>query len=208
MIDRQLRSRGIVSSSVLDAMASVPREKFVPDSSVEMAYEDCPLPIGLGQTISQPYIVAYMTEALQIKPTDRILEIGTGSGYQTAVLSELADTVFSIEIIESLYRQAKKRLDGMGIAKIRLKLGDGRLGWPDEAPFDKIILTASPEKIPGELIRQLKEGGRLVAPVGKAGDVQTLVVGVKAHGTFKTSDTIAVRFVPLTQEKAADEGLS
>lgn len=197
MVEAQLMTRGISDPRVLEAMRKVPRHRFVPDWLQDDAYADTPLPIGHSQTISQPYIVAFMTEALRLEPTDRVLEIGTGSGYQAAILAELAREVYTIEILEPLYLEAKARLEKMGYHRVFFKHGDGWLGWEEFAPFDKIIVTAAPESVPQTLVDQLKEGGRLVVPVGGFRETQELIIGVKKNGSLKTIETIPVRFVPL-----------
>jgi protein-L-isoaspartate(D-aspartate) O-methyltransferase len=166
MVVGQIQSRGIKDVRVLAAMRDVPRHLFVPDHLRPQAYEDRPLPIGQGQTISQPFIVAYMTEALDVRPTDRVLEIGTGSGYQAAVLARLAGEVYTIEIVPELARQAAARL--MSYANVRVREGDGYAGWPERAPFHRMMVTAAPERIPQPLIDQLAPGGRMVIPVGTA----------------------------------------
>ena len=195
MVETQIRARGVVNEGVLQAMLTVKRHLFVPIAYRPFAYEDHPLPIGYDQTISQPYIVALMTELIEPDTTDKILEIGTGSGYQAAVLSLLSDSVFTIEIIPELARSAEKRLKDLGYLNVQVKTGDGFLGWPEHSPFDKIILTCSPPKIPKPLIEQLKEGGIMVLPLGT--EEQYLLKIVKKKGWLK-SDTIApVRFVPM-----------
>ncbi|MBN1901082.1 protein-L-isoaspartate(D-aspartate) O-methyltransferase [Candidatus Sumerlaeota bacterium] len=184
---------------VLDAMRHVPRHLFTPRKLINNAYEDNPLPIGYGQTISQPYIVAYMTEILDLKPTDKILEIGTGSGYQAAVLSELTPHVYTIEIIEPLAEQAIERFRSLGYKTIQSKRDDGYYGWKEFAPFDAIIVTAAAGHIPQPLIEQLSPGGRMIIPVGGPYEVQNLVVVTKSgDGSLKTRTLIPVRFVPLT----------
>jgi len=201
MVRSQIERRGVANAAVLEAMCQVPRHEFVPPDLRARAYADCPLPIGHGQTISQPYIVAYMTEALQIKPGDRVLEVGTGSGYQAAVLSELTPHVYSIEIVRELGEQAKKRLAPLGYKTIQCKIGDGYLGWPEHAPFDAIIVTCAPTKIPPPLLAQLKPGGRLCIPVGASGRVQELVLVTKDdQGQTRTKSLLPVSFVPLTRE--------
>lgn len=197
MVERQLRSRGIRDERVLAAMQSVPRHLFVPESLLAFAYDDRPLPIGAGQTISQPYIVAFMSELLELKPTDHVLEIGTGSGYQTAVLAQLAATVHSIEILPELGASAKKILAALGYQNVELKIGDGFYGWPEGAPFDAILLTAAAPKIPEPLWRQLREGGRLVMPLGEERQTQKLVRARKAAGAPVIEDLSDVLFVPL-----------
>jgi len=159
MVNRQIKARGIRDCKVLEAMAKVPRHEFVPEAYRDMAYSDTPLPIGEGQTISQPYIVALMTEALELNPGDRVLEVGTGSGYHAAVLSEIAKEVYTIEIIESLGRTAEERLKRLGYKNVKVRIGDGYLGWQEYAPFDAIIVTCAPEHIPQPLVEQLAEGG-------------------------------------------------
>lgn len=196
MVKEQLMTRDITDTRVLDAMRTTPRHEFVPDSSRGDAYRDSPLPIGHGQTISQPYIVALMTQLLAPKPTDRILEIGTGSGYQAAVLAPLVKEVFTIEIIESLADRARATLTRLGIENVHIRTGDGYQGWPEEAPFDAIIVTCAPDHVPQPLVVQLREGGRLVIPVGAG--TQELVVLRKVAGTLERESVIPVRFVPMT----------
>ncbi len=194
----------VTDKKVLDAMKEVPRHKFVPGYQQANAYRNHPLSIGSGQTISQPLIVAHMTELLEIEPGDRILEIGTGSGYQAAVLSELTPHIYTIEIIEKLGLRAKNDLNNLGYKTIKVKIGDGYFGWKEHAPYDGIIVTCAPEKIPAPLVDQLKPGGRIVIPVGKEGWIQNLVV-VKKSKTGKISEKklYGVRFVPMTGK--ADE---
>jgi len=167
MVEQQLKPRGIKDERLLAAMARVPREEFVPADERGDAYEDGPLPIGFDQTISQPYIVAFMTEQLRLKPSDRLLEIGSGSGYQAAVLAELVADVYTIEILEPLAKTAEATLQRLGYKNVHLKIGDGYQGWPEEAPFDAIIVTCAPDKVPQPLVDQLKDGGRMVIPVGE-----------------------------------------
>ncbi len=201
MIDRQIEARGVRDARVLKALKAVPRREFVPPDLVSEAHRDSPLPIGHGQTISQPYIVAYMSEALDVQPTHRVLEIGTGSGYQAAVLSKLARKVFSIELIPELGERAKKRLTRLGFDNVEVRIGDGYKGWPEEAPFDRIMLTAAPPSIPGALLEQLAIGGRLIAPVGPTYSVQHLVVAEKDdNGRIQMTSGMAVRFVPMVRE--------
>src|SRR6266480_6682610 len=166
MVQQQLRTRGIKDERVLAALAKVPREEFVPQDSRAASYEDGPLPIGYDQTISQPYIVAFMTEQLRLSPTDRVLEIGTGSGYQAAILAELAGKVYTIEIVAPLAQSAEAALQRLGYKNVHVKVGDGYKGWPEYAPFDAIIVTCAPDHVPQPLIDQLKEGGRMIIPVG------------------------------------------
>jgi protein-L-isoaspartate(D-aspartate) O-methyltransferase len=198
MVENQIEARGVADSTVLDAMRTVPRHRFVPNPYRERAYTDQPLPIGESQTISQPYIVALMTELLEPKPTDTVLEIGTGSGYQAAVLAEITDHVFSIEIIEVLAERADSTLRELGYDNITVRAGDGYRGWKEHAPFDGIIVTAAPDHVPQPLKDQLKEGGRLVIPVGAAW--QELIVITRTDEGFKRRSVTPVRFVPMTGE--------
>jgi len=197
MVEEQIRERGIKDPKVLAAMSRVPRHLFVPGVYRGLAYTDGPLPIGKGQTISQPYIVAFMTESLTLSSTDRVLEVGTGSGYQAAVLAEIVQEVYSIEIVPELGREAKERLHRMGYKNITVRIGDGYRGWPEQAPFDAIIVTAAPEQVPPSLIDQLKEGGRLCLPVGSTGFLQSLVLFTKEGGRLKKKVLLPVRFVPM-----------
>ena len=199
MVEKQLRPRGIDDPRVLRVMAKVPREKFVAKELEKSAYEDRPLPIGFGQTISQPYIVAFMTQALKPKPADRVLEIGTGSGYQAAILGELVAEVYTIEIVRPLAQRAATVLNALGYKNVLVKGGDGYKGWPEHAPFDAIIVTAAPDHVPQPLIEQLKEGGRMVIPVGKT-FAQQLKVLEKRAGAVKETAVIPVKFVPLTRD--------
>lgn len=199
MVDQQITARGITTSAVLKAMGRVPRHDFVPEELRSQAYKDRPLPIGYGQTISQPFIVAYMTELLQLEPGDRVLEVGTGSGYQAAVLAELTDEVYTIEIIDELAIAARETLALTGYTKVRVKQGDGYFGWPEYAPFDGIIVTAAAGHIPPPLLEQLKPGGRMVIPVGGVYQIQSLMrVEKSAAGTVHTERLLPVRFVPFT----------
>jgi protein-L-isoaspartate(D-aspartate) O-methyltransferase len=202
MVRRQISARGIEDPRVLAAMGRVPRHEFVPRDLQPAAYDDRPLPIGEEQTISQPFIVALMTEVLELSPDDRVLEIGTGSGYQAAVLAELTDHVYTIEIIESLGRRAERTLRRLGYDRVRVRIGDGYLGWQEHAPFDAIIVTCAPERIPRPLIEQLAEGGRMVIPVGPR-HAQELVLVVKEGGSIRQQEIIPVRFVPMTGEHTA-----
>ena len=187
--------------AVLRAMRTVPRHEFIPESLARMAYEDRPLPIGQGQTISQPYIVASMTEALELEADDIVLEVGTGSGYQAAVLAEIVKEVYSIEIVPELGKRAARVLDALGYANVHTRIGDGYIGWPGRAPFDAIIVTAAPDHIPQPLVDQLKTGGRMVIPVGPRGRVQELKLLEKQEdGSVKTITLDLVRFVPMTGE--------
>jgi protein-L-isoaspartate(D-aspartate) O-methyltransferase len=199
MVKTQIENRGVEDSQVLEAMRSVPRHRFVPSASLESAYADQPQPIGHGQTISQPYIVAYMTEVLEIEPGDKVLEIGTGSGYQAAVLAEITDEVWSIEIIEPLAGQAATRLQRLGYGEVQTRTGDGYYGWEEAAPFDAVIVTAAAGHIPPPLIEQLKAGGRMIIPVGGTYEVQSLMLVRKdAEGDVTTERLMPVRFVPMT----------
>ncbi len=197
MIERHLKGRDVQDSRVIEAMRAVDRSLFVPEELQEHTYDDRPLPIGKSQTISQPYIVAYMAQALQLEPDDKVLEIGTGCGYNAAVLSHLAKQVYSIEIIEWLADLAKKNLAKTDIDNIETRYGDGYEGWPEEAPFDAIELTAAPPKIPESLKKQLKIGGRLLAPVGKMEQALMLVERL-SENEFKETKLLLVRFVPMT----------
>ena len=199
MVTEQLKARGISDERVLNAMNKVPREEFVPPDSRAGSYEDGPLPIGYGQTISQPYIVAFMTEQLRLKPSDRVLEIGTGSGYQAAILAELAAHVYSIEIVEPLAKTAETTLQRLGYKNVHVKIGDGYKGWPEAAPFDAIIVTCAPDRVPQPLVDQLKDGGRMVIPVGDR-IAQELYLLEKKNGQLKQSATLPVRFVPMARE--------
>lgn len=199
MIEDQLIARGIKDQRVLAAMEAVPRHEFVPAELRDRAYEDRPLPIGYEQTISQPYIVAFMSEALKLQPTDRVLEIGTGSGYQAAVLGKLAGEVYSIEIIEPLAQRATVDLKRLGFTNVHVRAGDGYQGWPDAAPFDAIIVTCAPDHVPEPLVQQLKEGGRMIIPVGDANG-QRLYVLVKRDGKTEQRAVLPVMFVPMTGE--------
>ena len=198
MVETQIKARGVKDPRVLSALLKVERHRFVPEEYLNSSYSDQPLPIGEDQTISQPYIVALMTELLELKGEEKVLEIGTGSGYQAAILAELAKEVYSIEIIESLASKAKNLLLELGYQNIKVKAGDGYLGWPDVAPFDAIIVTAAPDHIPKPLIEQLKEGGRMVVPVGTY--TQELKKIIKRSGKIETTDVIPVVFVPMTGE--------
>jgi len=195
-----LRDSGIRDERVLAAFAEVPRELFVPEHLRESAEGDHPLPIGYGQTISQPFVVAYMTERLRLTGSERVLEVGTGSGYQTAILARLADEVFSIEIVPELAARAREVLVGtLGVANVRLRTGDGALGWPEEAPFDRIMVTAAAAEVPPDLVAQLAPGGRMILPVGASPEAQVLrVVDRGNDGATVEADLLPVRFVPLT----------
>ncbi len=192
----QLRARDISDPKVLAAMLKVPRHLFVPADLARSAFDDGALPLELGQTISQPYIVAYMTQALELHGTERVLEIGTGSGYQAAVLAEIVPEVYTIEILPRLQERASAVLERLGYKSIHFRVGDGYMGWPEYAPFDRIIVTAAPETVPQPLLDQLKEGGLLIAPVGHQN--QELVIFEKEKSKIKRRSTIPVRFVPMT----------
>jgi protein-L-isoaspartate(D-aspartate) O-methyltransferase len=199
MIEEQIRRRGVTDPGVLAAMGKVPRERFVLPDEISRAYADSPLPIGYGQTISQPYIVAYMTETLGVSASHRVLEIGTGSGYQAAILGELAREVYTIEIVPELADRAGATLQSLGYANVHVRSGDGYAGWPEHAPFDRILVTAAPEEIPRPLLEQLAPGGRLVAPVGAQGDTQWVTVVDKSDAGLVERRTIPVQFVPFTR---------
>ena len=199
MVEQQLKPRGIKDERVLAAMAKVPREEFIPLDARADAYQDGPLPIGYNQTISQPYVVAFMTEQLRPKQTDRVLEIGSGSGYQAAILAELMAEVYTVEIVEPLAKTAEATLQRLGYKNAHIKVGDGYKGWPEEAPFDAIIVTCAPEKVPQPLVDQLKDGGRMVIPVGEQ-FAQQLYLLEKKNGQLKESATLPVRFVPMLGE--------
>lgn len=200
MVNSQIAARGVSDQQVLNAMSKVPRHLFVPEGSRAAAYQDRPLPIGLGQTISQPYIVGYMTEAIHPRKNDVVLEIGTGSGYQAAVLAEIVHKVYTLEIVPELGKMAENRLKKMGYDNIYTKVSDGYHGWSEHAPFDAIIVTAAAEEIPKPLIDQLADGGRMIIPVGPAFDIQNLVIVTKKNGVVKQKKLFAVRFVPFTRE--------
>ncbi len=196
MVDQQLRARDITDPRVLAAMLKVPRHEFVPHDMLRSAYDDSALPLAMGQTVSQPYIVAFMTQALGLKGSEHVLEIGTGSGYQAAVLAEIVPQLYTIEILPELTERARTVLDALGYRNIHFRTGDGYQGWPDAAPFDAIIVTAAPDHIPQPLIDQLKPGGRMILPVGRS-EQELVIVEKTASGTRRQS-TIPVRFVPMT----------
>ncbi len=198
MVKEQIERRGVRDSRVLRAMESVPRHLFVPESFRASAHDDGPLPIGEGQTISQPYIVAFMSEAIRPRPTDRVLEIGTGSGYQTAVLSRLVEHVDTIEVRPRLAEAARARLQEIGCANVTVRVGDGRRGWPEEAPFNAIVVTAAPDEVPPALLEQLAVDGRLLIPLGTLD--QELVRLTRREGRIEREVLLPVRFVPLTRE--------
>jgi protein-L-isoaspartate(D-aspartate) O-methyltransferase len=205
MVETQIRARGVRDARALQAVGKVPRHEFVPGSFQHQAYEDNPLPIGQGQTISQPYMVAAMTEALQVQPDSRVLEIGTGSGYQTAVLAELAATVYSVEIVPELSSAARRALQRSGYRNVRLRVGNGHEGWAEFAPYDRIVVTAGAETFPFGLAEQLGEGGRIVVPVGRGG-AQTLTLGVKHGRRLVQRALMGCVFVPFVRGRAAGEG--
>ena len=195
MVRNQIIARGITDTLVIKAMTDIPRHEFVPTQYQHMAYGDFPLPIGEGQTISQPYIVALMTEEIELTPADRVLEIGTGSGYQAAVLAIICAEVYSIEIVPSLAERASRLLSEMGYDNVHVKCGDGFLGWPEAAPFDAVIITCAPKTVPQPLIEQMAEGGRLIVPLGD--DFQMLTLLRKKDGEVTRDELIPVRFVPM-----------
>lgn len=199
MIDNQIISRGIKDTRIIQAMKKVPRHQFIPEKHRSRAYDDNPVPIGFGQTISQPYIVALMSELVELSETDRVLEIGTGSGYQAAILAEVVKEVFTIEIIPELAKQAEDTLNSLGYSNITVKTGDGFFGWPEKAPFDAIVVTAAPSAIPQPLLDQLKVGGRLVIPVGNY-PYQELKKVIKTDNDIIEDAIIPVLFVPMTGE--------
>jgi protein-L-isoaspartate(D-aspartate) O-methyltransferase len=196
MVAAQIEARGVRDGKTLAAMRAVPRHEFVPKAAANEAYDDHPLPIGHGQTISQPYIVGFMTEALSLRGGERVLEVGTGSGYQAAVLSRIAAQVYSIEIVAPLAAESAERLSRLGHANVHVRAGDGYLGWPEEAPFDAIIVTAAAPYVPEPLKRQLRDGGRLILPLGE--ETQELVVVTRRGESFVERRVLPVRFVPMT----------
>jgi protein-L-isoaspartate(D-aspartate) O-methyltransferase len=199
MVQTQVALRGLTDPRLLAAMRKVPREQFVPAALRGRSYSDSPLPIGYEQTISQPFVVAFMTEKLQLKSTDRVLEIGTGSGYQAAILGELAAEVYTMEIIEALGTSAAATLHRLGYKNVHVKVGDGYAGWPEHAPYDAVVVTCAPNQVPRALVEQTRNGGRIVIPVGPAG-AQELYVLEKEHGQLKQRTVLPVRFVPMTGE--------
>lgn len=204
MVDSQIRARGVSDSRVLHAMSEVPRHEFVPAAVRAQAYEDYPLPIGSAQTISQPYIVALMTSLLALGGTEKVLEIGTGSGYQAAVLAKVAAEVYTIEILEPLAASARRTISALGYDNVHFRTGDGYAGWPEAAPFDAIVVTAAPEKVPQPLLDQLRVGGRLVIPVGSY--FQNLMVYTKTANGLEKKSVIPVRFVPMTGKAQKPSG--
>ncbi len=197
MVEGQLRRRGIVSEPVLEAMNHVPRHRFVPPEITHASYNDCPLPLGHGQTISQPYIVALMTELSRPRATDRVLEVGTGCGYQTAVLASLVNEVYSIEIVPALAHEAEHRLSQLGYHNVHIRIGDGHEGWSQFAPFDIILVAAAPPRVPQPLVDQLARGGRMVIPVGRV-EQRLLLIERSVDGSLNESYIIPVAFVPMT----------
>jgi protein-L-isoaspartate(D-aspartate) O-methyltransferase len=202
MVKKQIQARGIADKNTLKALEVVPRHLFVPEEYQDQAYDDGPLPIGYGQTISQPYIVAYMTELLNVGPDDVVLEIGTGSGYQAAILSRIVKKVYTVEIVEELGFAAKERLKALNYDNVEVKIGDGYYGWEEHAPYSGIIVTAASEYIPPPLIKQLKDKGRMIIPVGSPFSVQNLMLVEKSGDKIRTKSLIPVRFVPLTRQSA------
>ncbi len=200
MVENQIKARGVSDTKVLESMKKVPRHQFVPSKYITSAYADRPLSIGEGQTISQPYIVGFMSAAIRPDANDVVLEIGTGSGYQAAVLGEIVKEVYTLEIVPKLGEQAKMRLKSMGYSNVHVKVGDGYHGWEEHAPFDAIIVTAAAEEIPEPLIEQLADPGRMVIPIGPQFDVQYLVLVTKKNGKVKMQNLFAVRFVPFTRD--------
>ncbi len=197
MVEEQLRSRGIRDERVLEAMGRVPRHLFVDPDLADLAYEDAPLPIGHDQTISQPYVVAYMTELAAVKPGDRVLEVGTGSGYQAAVLGEIAREVYTVEIIEPLAQKARETLAKLGLTRVHVRHGDGHKGWPQKAPFDVILVTAAANEVPPALVDQLKTGGRMVIPIGSV--FQFIYLVTKTEKGIEKKELLPVRFVPMVK---------
>lgn len=201
MVNNQIIARGIKHKATIEAMKKVERHKLVPSNMRIRAYDDSPLPIGFGQTISQPYIVAYMTEVIKPEKGQKVLEIGTGSGYQAAVLAEIVSDVYTVEIVSELAERAQKDLQGLGYKNIHVRSGDGYHGWPEHAPYDAIIVTAAADYIPPALIEQLKEGGRMIIPVGSQFMTQQLVLVEKHKGKVRSRNVMPVRFVPFTRGK-------
>ncbi|MGQ0736711.1 MAG: protein-L-isoaspartate(D-aspartate) O-methyltransferase [Acidobacteriota bacterium] len=198
MVETQIRDRGITDPRVLAAMSKVTRHRFVRERDMSLAYGDFPVEIGLGQTISQPYIVAFMSQALRVGPSDKVLEVGTGSGYQAAILGELAREVYTIEILPALADAASAVLGELGYANVHVRTGDGYAGWPEQAPFDAVMVTAAPDHVPLPLVDQLRDGGRLVIPVGRG--TQDLIVYTRTSGGLREEERLPVRFVPLTRK--------
>lgn len=203
MVKTQIERRGVKDEKVLNAMRKVERHKFVPEQYIENSYEDRPLPIGEGQTISQPYIVALMTEVLGLDSTKKVLEVGTGSGYQAAVLAEICDSVYTIEIVEALGKRSKKLLSELGYENVKVKVGDGYKGWEEYSPFDGVIVTCAPSHVPQPLIDQMTEGGKMVIPVDVAYG-QDLILLIKKDGKVERESITPVRFVPMTKEDGTE----
>jgi protein-L-isoaspartate(D-aspartate) O-methyltransferase len=203
MVESQIRGRGVRDERVLAAMRRVPRHEFVPADQQQLAYGDHALPIGYGQTISQPYIVGFMTEALMLSGSDIVLEIGAGSGYQTAILAELSREVYSIELVPALAERASHTLARLGYHNVRVRAGDGYQGWPDYAPFSRIIVTAAPEEVPQALVEQLAVGGRMILPVGPVAGDQELLILAKSEDRVTTARSLPVRFVPMVKPPGA-----
>ncbi len=204
MVRTQIRSRGVADERLLEVMAALPRHRFVPGSSRGEAYGDFPLPIGSGQTISQPYMVALMTEELELGGTERVLEVGTGSGYQTAILAELAAEVYTVELLPDLLARARELLTELGYRNVHWRVGDGAEGWPEEAPFDRVLVAAAAQTIPASLTAQLADNGLLVIPVGSSQHYQTLMVVRRIGGRLEQRESIGCRFVPLVRGGARD----
>lgn len=200
MVKYQIQQRGIRDTNVIKAMLTVPRHEFVSKKYISQAYADHPLPIGYGQTISQPYIVALMTELIDLQRGEKVLEIGTGSGYQAAICAEITDSVYTIEIIKELGESAKERLNKLGYEQVKVKIADGYFGWKEHAPFDAIIVTAAAEHIPPPLLEQLSENGKMVIPIGHPYQVQNLMLIEKKKGKITSRNILPVRFVPFTRE--------
>jgi protein-L-isoaspartate(D-aspartate) O-methyltransferase len=198
MVESQIQARGISAPAVLEALAAVPRHRFIPEALAPRAYDDSPLPIGYDQTISQPYVVAFMTEAAALTPDAKVLDIGTGSGYQAAVLAEIVGRVYSIEIVPELAERSRRLLADLGYDNVEVRTGDGYRGWPDEAPFDAIVVAAAPDHVPPALVEQLAVGARLVIPVGRF--AQEILIVTKTEGGSTTEAVLPVRFVPMTGE--------
>ncbi|MBI1752698.1 MAG: protein-L-isoaspartate(D-aspartate) O-methyltransferase [Acidobacteria bacterium] len=199
MVREQIAARGVKDPRVLEAMGRVPRHEFLPPGRRFQAYEDGPVSIGEGQTMSQPYVVAFMSAALELKPADQVLEIGTGSGYQAAVLAELASQVFTIETVEALAWRAETDLKRLGYGRVKVRVGDGYQGWPEAAPFDAVIVTCAPEQVPEALVKQLKVGGRMIIPVGPQNGAQKLLLLRKHKAGLETKVVMPVRFVPMVK---------
>jgi protein-L-isoaspartate(D-aspartate) O-methyltransferase len=201
MVNTQIKTRGVKDHSTLAALLHVPRHKFVPENQISNAYKDFPIAIGYGQTISQPYIVAFMTEIINLKKDFKVLEIGTGSGYQAAILAEIVDSVYTLEIVEELFASSKKRLHDLKYDNIKVKNSDGYHGWQEKGPFDAIVVTAAAEFVPPPLLEQLKNGGKMIIPVGTPFRTQQLLLIEKKEGKIKTKNLMFVRFVPFTRSK-------